>query len=113
MKRKDLGFFIFFVLLLPLKLIGQTVEPSRNVKRNNLQLEFETTYSVENESVNKTTSWNIPNILIRYGVSDNIELQLHTPFTKVRCFENGQLTSNIFEFKEMEFGVSVLSLIHI
>jgi hypothetical protein len=107
MKRKDLGFFIFFVLLLPLKLIGQTVEPSRNVKRNNLQLEFETTYSVENESVNKTTSWNIPNILIRYGISDNIELQLHTPFTKVRCFENGQLTSNIFEFKEMEFGVSV------
>lgn len=107
MKRKDLGFFIFFALLLPLKLICQTVEPSSNVVKHNLQLEFETTYSVENESVNKTTSWNIPNILIRYGVSDNIELQLHTPFTKVRCFENGQLTSNIFEFKEIEFGISV------
>ncbi|MFH6768450.1 transporter [Gaetbulibacter aquiaggeris] len=107
MKRNEFGFFFLTVLLLHLELVCQTVEPSRNVQRNNLQLEFETTYSVENESVNKTTSWNIPNILMRYGVSDNIELQLHTPFTKVRCFENGQLTSNIFEFKEMEFGVSV------
>ena len=67
-EKERFRLFYFFVLLLPLKLIGQTVEPSRNVKRNNLQLEFETTYSVENESVNKTTSWNIPNILIRYGL---------------------------------------------
>ncbi len=107
MKRHDLGFIILTVLLIHLKLVCQTVEPSRNVEKNNLQLEFETNYSVENETVNKTTSWNIPNILIRYGISDNIELQLHSPFTKVRCFENSQLISNIFEFNEIEFGVSV------
>jgi len=107
MKRKDLGFIIFFVLLLHFKLMCQTVEPSRNVQRNNLQLELETNYTVENESVNKTTLYNIPNILIRYGLSDNVELEVHSPFTKVRCFENSQLVSNIFEFKEIEFGVSV------
>jgi hypothetical protein len=107
MKRIDLGFFIFIVLLFHFKLICQTVEPSRNVAKHNLQLEIETTYSVEKESKNKTTSWNIPNILIRYGLSNNFELQFHTPFTKERCFENNQLTSNIFKFEEMEFGASV------
>lgn len=107
MKRNEFGFFILTVLLLHLELVCQTVEPSRNVQRNNLQLEFEINYSVENEFANKTTSWNIPNILIRYAISDNVELQLHSPFTKVRCFENSQLISNIFEFKEIELGVSV------
>ena len=55
MKRKDLGFFIFIVLLFHFKLICQTVEPSRNVAKHNLQLEIETTYSVEKESKNKIT----------------------------------------------------------
>lgn len=88
------------------RLLGQTVEPSTAVGKGTLQLEFETLYSVEKSTALKNTTWNIPNILIRYGLSDKIELQLHTPFTKDRCFENNGLTSTIFSFKEVELGVS-------
>ena len=104
---KDLGLVVFTVFLLQFKLIGQTVEPSKAVDKNNLQLEFETLYSVENETSSKTTSWSIPNVLIRYGMSNNIELQLHTPFTKERCFVDNELTSNIFKFEEVEIGASI------
>jgi hypothetical protein len=106
MKSRDLGLISLAFILLQFKLSGQTVEPSSNVLKNNLQLEIETLYSVEKESSMKTTSWNVPNVLIRFGLSKNVELQLHTPFTKERCFINQELTSNIFKFNEVEFGVS-------
>jgi hypothetical protein len=99
--------YIFFLLFTGSHIIGQTVEPSSGIPLHNLQLEFEALYSVETESFNKETSWSVPNILVRYGLSNNIELQLHTPFTQVRCFENNQLISNEFTFDEIEFGVSV------
>jgi hypothetical protein len=88
-------------------LFTQTIEPSTGIAKNNLQLEFETLYSVEKEALQKTTSWNIPNILIRYGLSENIELQLHTPFTKERCFEDNELIESIFKFDEIEIGLSL------
>jgi len=104
---KNVVLYIFTLALISSRFVGQTVESSSCVQINNIQLELEALYSVENESLNKETSWSIPNILIRYGLSKNIEVQLHTPFTQVRCFENNQLISNVFTFEEMEFGVSV------
>ena len=86
---------------------SQTIEPSSNVEKRVLQMEFETLYSVEQDTKQKNTSWSLPNVLLRYGLSDNVELQLHTPFTKERCFENNGLTSNVFEFSEVELGLSV------
>ena len=88
MKTKDFVVSVLTIILLHVKLISQTVEPSKGVDKNNLQFEFETLYSVEREPLTKTTSWDVPNVLIRYGLSKNIELQLHTPFTNERCFEN-------------------------
>lgn len=98
---------LLIISLLSLKLNAQTVEPSSGIEKNNIQLEFETLYSVEKINSEKNTSWSIPNILIRYGLSDNVELQLHTPFTKERCYENNKLTSNVFKFEEVEIGLSV------
>lgn len=106
-KLKKLILSIFLLVFASYGLVGQAVEPSSSIQMSNMQLEFEALYSVENESLIKEASWSIPNILIRYGLSNNIELQLHTPFTQVRCFENNQLISNVFTFEEMEFGVSV------
>jgi len=107
MKTKDFVVSVLTIILLHVKLISQTVEPSKGVDKNNLQFEFETLYSVERETLKETTSWNAPNVLIRYGLSKNIELQLHTPFTKERCFENNELTANIFKFEEIEIGASI------
>lgn len=97
----------FTIVFISSKSIGQIVEPSSVVEKNILQLELETLYSIEKKASQKTTSWDIPNILIRYGLSDNIELQLHTPFTKERYFEYNELTTNIFKFEEGEFGISI------
>ena len=98
---------VLSVVFVCCNLLGQTVEPSAAVGKDILQLEFETLYSVEKSATLKNTTWNIPNVLVRYGLSDNVELQLHTPFTKDRCFENNGLTSTIFSFKEVELGVSL------
>ena len=105
--NKQILISIVFLSFIFTKITAQTVEPSKGVDKGILQMEFETLYSEENIHSEKNTSWNIPNILVRYGLSDNIELQLHTPFTKERCYENNRLTSNVFKFEEMEVGVSV------
>lgn len=102
-----IGLFIFTIVFMSFELVGQTVEPSSCIVANILQLEFEILYSVEKNPPQKTTSWNIPNILIRYGLLENIELQLHTPFTKERCFVENKLTTNVFEFNEIEMGLSI------
>lgn len=101
-----LGLVIYMMFLLQTKLLGQTVEPSRGVGAYQLQLEVETLYSVDKDNTAKITSWNLPNILMRYGLTNDIELQLHTPFTKERCFVNNKVTSNIFKFDEIEVGAS-------
>ena len=105
MRQSVIG--ILATVLLSGNLTGQTIEPSSAVRKNLVQLEFETLYSVEQSRVQRNTTWNIPNVLIRYGLSDNLEMQLHTPFTKERCFENKELTSTIFSFNEVELGFSV------
>jgi hypothetical protein len=107
MGTKDLIVFISVIIFMHIKLISQTVESSKSINKNDLQFEFETLYSKENEYQKETTSWNVPNILVRYGLSENIEIQLHTPFTKERCFENNELTTNIFKFQEIEIGASI------
>lgn len=102
-----LTYLVLIILLINIKIVAQTVEPSTGVEKNNIQLEFETLFSIEKKESQKNTSWSLPNILVRYGISKNIELQLHTPFTKERCFENNLLTSNVFKFDEVEIGVSL------
>lgn len=104
---KKLAIFIFTLVFISSELVGQTAEPSSGVAKNILQFEIETLYSVEKVQLQRTTSWNIPNILIRYGLSEYVELQFRTPFTKERCFVNNELTSNIFKFNEVEIGVSI------
>ena len=100
-------FLALSLSLLSFKLFAQTIEPSSGIDKKTLQIELESLYSVEKIESQKNTSWNIPNILIRYGLTENIELQLLTPFTKERCFENNELQSNVFKFEEIEIGLSL------
>ena len=98
---------IIILLFYNLIAIAQTVEPAETIEKTNLEIEFEAVYSSEKENTNKNTSWDIPNISIGYGLTDNLELQLQTHFTKERCFENNELTSNVFKFEEVEIGFLV------
>lgn len=107
MKLKTFYFFVLITFLFLFKLNAQTVEPSSGINKKAIQFEIETLYAVEQASSTKTTSWNVPNVLVRYGLTNNIELQAHSPFTKERCFVDNQLTSNVFKFEEFEMGASI------
>ena len=104
---KVISFLIatYFTFCFDLK--SQSIESSSTIEKNLLQLEFETIYSTEKEAFDRTTAWSIPNILVRFGLSKNLELQLHTPFTKEICYEDNVLISNIFDFDEVELGMAI------
>jgi hypothetical protein len=86
---------------------AQTVEPSAVVEKGNLQLEFEALFSNEKAGVQKYASLTLPKLLMRFGLSDRIELQLQTIFLKERYFENNILNSSTYGFSEMELGLAL------
>ena len=104
---KVISFLLATYLIFCFDLNSQSIESSSGIERNLLQLELETVYSTEKEAFEKTTAWSIPNILVRFGLSNNVELQLHTPFTKEICYEDNVLISNVFDFDEVELGMAI------
>ena len=94
-------------LLCTVSVCAQTVEPSSGVGKRTLQLEFESLYLMEKEGTEKVNSWSIPSVLMRYGVSDVVELQLNIPFLKEYTFEDENILSSRTFLDNIQAGVSV------
>lgn len=99
--------FVVIWLLYTISLSAQTVEPSRGMERSRLQLEFESLFLIEKEGAEKVNSWSIPSVLMRYGLSDMIELQLNVPFLKENTFEGDNMLSSRTFLDNVQVGVSV------
>jgi hypothetical protein len=64
-----------------LKSNAQTVIYSNKVEKDILQIELYSDQTVSRNNLSKTVNWSLPSALLRYGLSDRVELQVVTPFT--------------------------------
>lgn len=88
-------------------LYSQTAEPSKGVGKNTLQIELESLYSFQKENSISITSWSIPNLLLRYGLYKNLEIQINTPLIKEKLTENDELIYVISKFDDIQIGFSL------
>lgn len=103
--------FIFSLILLvttfSLTVVSQTVEPSASIDKNTLQIELESIYAIQKEGNDKLKSWSIPSLLLRYGMSNAIELQLNVPIIKENLYEDDHLVHSLHKFDDMQLGFSL------
>lgn len=85
----------------------QTVEPSASIDKKTLQIELESIYGIEKDQEEKTTTLSIPNTLFRYGLFNNIELQLSIPFIKEYSDVEEELENSIFKIDDLQLGFAV------
>lgn len=102
-----LNFALAICLFLTISGFTQTVEPAAAIERSMLQLEFESLYVIEKEGAEKINSWSIPSILVRYGLSDAVELQLNVPYLKESTFEDENMVSSRTFLDNVQAGLSV------
>jgi len=102
-----LNFALIICLFFSISGYTQTVEPSAAVERSMLQLEFESLYVIEKEGTEKTNSWSIPSILMRYGLSNAVELQLNVPYLKESTFQDENMVSSRTFLDNVQAGLSV------
>ena len=86
---------------------SQTVEPSVAIIKNTLQIEIESSYSIQKVGSEKTTSWSIPNTLFRYGLLNGLELQVNIPIIKEQLWENDHLKQSLNKLDNIQVGFSV------
>jgi len=102
-----LNYSVLILLLCSLSHYGQTIEPSTGVGRSRLQLELESLYVMEKEDGNKINSWSIPSFLIRYGISDAVELQINVPYVMESKYKDDSMVSSRTFLDNVQAGVSV------
>ncbi|MHB1148134.1 MAG: hypothetical protein ACYC01_11150 [Lutibacter sp.] len=86
---------------------SQTAEPSAAINKNILQIEIESTYSIQKVGLEKTTCWSIPNTLFRYGLLNGFDLQVNIPIIKEQLWENDHLVQSLNKFDNLQVGFSV------
>ena len=59
----------YLSILLPIFSFAQTIDPSKSTENNYLQIETEVFLSEDKAGSVTTKSWNLFNILMRYGVT--------------------------------------------
>lgn len=99
--------FVVFVLVQGAHKMSQTVEPSTGIDDEFLQIELESIYSIQKEGTEKNTAWSIPSLLIRYGLTSSIELQVNVPVVKEQLYNDDHLIHELYKFDEMQLGLSV------
>lgn len=97
----------FFVLLFCFNSYSQLVEPSAGVGKQMLQIEMEAQYAVQKEEMNRTVVWSLPSMLIRYGMSNNIELQINSPLLFEQNYEFDDLVEDSKRFSFVQIGASI------
>lgn len=86
---------------------SQTAEPAAAINKNNLQIEIESTYSIQKVGSEKITTYSIPNTLFRYGLLNGLELQINIPIIKEQLWENNHLVQSLNKFDNLQVGFSV------
>ena len=99
--------FVVFVLVQGAHIMCQTVEPSTGIDDEFLQIELESIYSIQKEGTEKNTAWSIPSLLVRYGLTSSIELQVNVPVVKEQLYNDDHLIHELYKFDEMQLGLSV------
>ncbi|MGB5322067.1 transporter [Lutimonas sp.] len=100
-------FAIVAFLFISLPIFSQTVEPAMAVDRNTLQLELESLYVMEKDGADRVNSWSIPSVLMRYGISNSIELQLNIPYLRESIYEDNNAVNSRTFLDNVQMGVSV------
>lgn len=98
---------LFICVFCSISCYTQTVEPSASVEKNMLQFEFESLYVMEKEGGEKINSWSIPSVLIRYGLSDAVDLQVNIPYLRESTFENDNNVNSRTFLGNVQAGLSV------
>jgi len=83
----------FLFLICSLYSNSQTVEPSISVEQK--------------EGSEKMKSWSIPSVLLRYGLTNNFELQFNAPLVKENLYEKDHLIHSLHKFDDMQVGFAV------
>lgn len=99
--------YVIIVLFAIQHIRSQTAEPSAAINKNILQIEIESTYSIQKVGLEKTTTWSIPNTLFRYGLLNGFELQVNIPIIKEQLWENDHLVQSLNKFDNLQVGFSV------
>ena len=94
-------------IILSSNITAQTVEPSASVNKNMLQIELESLYSIQKEGSEKMKSWSIPSALLRYGLTNTVELQFNAPLIKENLYEDDHLIHSLHKFDDLQIGFAV------
>jgi hypothetical protein len=102
-------FYVIFLLIVVnfTHIFSQTAEPSANVEKRIFQIELESLYLIEKENDETLNSWSIPSTLIRYGLTNHIELQASIPFLHERIYVADELISSEQIFDNAQVGFSL------
>lgn len=106
MKKILLLQFNIFLIFFSINLSAQTAEASSTVNKNILQIELESVYTRQKENDEIMKSWSIPSALFRFGLTNNIELQLNTPIIKEELWERDHLIHSLNKFDDIQLGIS-------
>ena len=104
--KKNIPLALLLVFLY-LNIAAQTVEPSASVDKNTLQIELESLYSIQKEGSEKMKSWSIPSALLRYGLTNTIELQFNAPLIKENLYKDDHLIHSLHKFDDIQIGLAV------
>ncbi|HKJ06109.1 MAG TPA: transporter [Flavobacteriaceae bacterium] len=103
---KYLTLLTFCVALLFSTLINaQSVEPAENVDNNIFQFEIETSYTKQEKGIEKMESFTIPNLMLRYGLTNAIELQASVPLVKEKLHSNNTLVHTNHLVDDIQLGI--------
>ena len=99
--------FVLCAIVQCAQLTGQTVEPSTGIDNGFLQIELESIYSIQKDGTEKNTACSIPSLLVRYGLTSSIELQMNIPIVKEQLYNDDHLIHELYKFDDMQLGMSV------
>lgn len=83
---------------------AQTIEPSKATNKNIVSFETEFYYSRTDESGVTTKSWNVFNLLIRYGLTDSFELNAALSNAKEEIYQGANLEEHHHKFDVFKVG---------
>lgn len=96
---------VYLSFLNPFFTFAQTIESSKAVEKNYLEMETEVFYSEEQSVEMITKSWNLFNLLVRYGIGKQSELNMSLFNVKENEYFVNNVISNHHQFNHFKIGV--------
>lgn len=105
MKKKSV--IVLLSILVIQTCLSQAVEPSSGVGSDILQIEIEGQYANEKEGTSTISSWLVPNTLLRYGITNSVELQLNVPYFGESLTQGNDAVYVLHRFDNAQIGTSI------